>query len=120
MTREAIDRDVLAWMAEPWDDSEARFNELALRVFRHQFAHCAPYRAFCESRGARPDALAAWTDIPCVPTGAFKSAPLCSFDEKELMRFIMNSINNTCRIFLKSYLRLNQHQFTGIGTKSQR
>ncbi len=91
MTREAIDRDVLSWMGEPWDDSEARFDELALRVFRYQFERCDPYRAFCESLGVRPDALSSWTEIPCVPTGAFKSARLCSFEEKRTVRVFRTS-----------------------------
>ena len=91
MSRDALDRDVLAWMGEPWDDSETRFNELALRLFRHQFEHCGPYRAFCESRDVRPEALSSWTDIPCVPTGAFKSARLCGFDEKETAQVFRTS-----------------------------
>jgi hypothetical protein len=72
---------VRAWMSEPWETptDESRFTALALRLFAHQFEHCAPYRAFCEARGVRPGSVARWEDVPPVPTGAFKAFPLRSF-----------------------------------------
>jgi hypothetical protein len=59
---------------EPVSDGE--FNELALGIFRHQYEHNAPYRAYCERRGAGPDSVDSWTEVPAVPTDAFRSAAL--------------------------------------------
>jgi hypothetical protein len=52
------------------------FEAWALRVFRHQFERNPPYRAFCERRGVTPATVAAWTDVPAVPTRAFRDADL--------------------------------------------
>jgi hypothetical protein len=59
---------------------EARFTELALRVFAYQFAHNPPYAAYCRRRGVIPDRLADWRDIPAVPTAAFKEVALVAGD----------------------------------------
>jgi hypothetical protein len=78
--RAALDRAVLAWTRESlWGDDEERFAELALALYAHQFAHCLPYRRFCEARGATPAALRDWREIPPVPSGAFKELALRSF-----------------------------------------
>jgi hypothetical protein len=52
------------------------FEAWAFRVFAHQLAHNGPYRAFCERRGATPDTVRRWDDIPPVPTAAFRHADL--------------------------------------------
>ena len=54
----------------------AAFEGLALEVFEYQFAENAPYRRYCERRGSTPESVGAWTDIPAVPTAAFKEAAL--------------------------------------------
>ncbi len=78
--RAALDARALAWMREPqWVEDEARFEALARDLFAFQFAHCEPYRRFCEGRGRTPSTVAAWREIPAVPTGAFKELPLRSF-----------------------------------------
>jgi hypothetical protein len=56
------------------------FDALARDVFAHQFAGNAPYRAFCERRGATPATVGHWTEIPAVPTDAFKAAALVAGD----------------------------------------
>lgn len=56
------------------DDRE--FNRLALSAFAHQFRHNLPYGAFCRAMGVLPDAVKWWTDIPAIPTSAFKEADL--------------------------------------------
>jgi hypothetical protein len=58
----------------PLDD--AAFGALALEVFAYQFARNTPYRLFCERRGASPETVRHWTEVPAVPTDAFKAAPL--------------------------------------------
>jgi hypothetical protein len=56
------------------------FDRLARAVFAHQFACNRPYRLFCERRGAAPETVAHWTEIPAVPTDAFKAAALVCGD----------------------------------------
>ncbi len=58
------------------DRSGEDFGELALAVFRHQLANCAPYRAYCSSRGVAAGSVTAWQAIPPVPIQAFKWADL--------------------------------------------
>ncbi|HEX6039964.1 hypothetical protein [Longimicrobium sp.] len=60
------------------------FDRLARAVFAHQFACNRPYRLFCERRGASPDTVARWTDVPAVPTDAFKAAALVCGDPTEI------------------------------------
>lgn len=52
------------------------FEPWALRVFAHQFAHNPPYRDFCRRRGATPDTVGRWQDVPAVPAAAFKQVDL--------------------------------------------
>ncbi len=42
----------------------------------HQFACNTPYRLYCERRGATPESVRHWTEVPAVPTDAFKAAAL--------------------------------------------
>lgn len=58
--------------------ADAEFNGLAIMLFTLQFKHNQPYRIICEARGVTPDALTHWTQIPTVPTAAFKELELTS------------------------------------------
>ena len=52
------------------------FSELALELFALQF-RCNPvYAKICEARGLTPNSVEHWTQIPHVPTGAFKELEL--------------------------------------------
>jgi hypothetical protein len=51
---------------------EQDFNALAHGLFSLQFEHNPPYRRFCEARGARPESVRHWNEVPAIPTGAFK------------------------------------------------
>jgi hypothetical protein len=55
---------------------ENDFNRLALELFALQFKSNAAYRKICEARGLTPNALEHWTQIPAVPTAAFKELDL--------------------------------------------
>jgi hypothetical protein len=78
--RAELDARALAWMREAdWRCDERRFDALARDLFAFQFAHCAPYRRFCEGRSVTPSSVRSWRDIPPVPTGAFKELALTSF-----------------------------------------
>ncbi len=52
------------------------FDKLALELFALQFKHNAAYRKICEARGCTPNAVEHWTQIPVVPTSAFKELDL--------------------------------------------
>ena len=59
-----------SWRGEKWSD--ARFDELARRIFTLQFEASVPYRKYCVSRGADPGGIRDWREIPPVPTAAFR------------------------------------------------
>jgi hypothetical protein len=58
------------WLEEPAGDAE--FNGCALLLFAGQFRANTTYRKLCETREVTPDSLTHWTQIPAVPTSAFK------------------------------------------------
>lgn len=59
------------------------FNQLALELFALQFQHCAAYRRLCGARGVTTESLKHWTQIPPVPTAAFKELELTSLSRQE-------------------------------------
>ena len=58
--------------------SPAKFSTLALELFALQFRHNAAYQKICTARGATPDRVTHWSQIPAVPTAAFKWLELTS------------------------------------------
>src|SRR5690242_10703382 len=54
----------------------AAFEPLALELFAWQFRQNRAYRAFCERSGRTPESVQSWTDIPALPTSAFKELEL--------------------------------------------
>lgn len=67
---------------EPLDD--AAFDDLALQVFRYQFRENEVYAGFCRRRGIEPDTVSRWTEVPAVPTRAFKALRLVSGPPEEV------------------------------------
>jgi hypothetical protein len=64
------------------------FNELALELFALQFKFNPAYRKICEARRLTPDVVGHWTQIPFVPTAAFKELELsCISPEKRTAVF---------------------------------
>lgn len=59
------------------------FNSLALELFALQFAHNASYQAICRARKLTPETVTHWTQIPAVPTSAFKELELTSIPAEE-------------------------------------
>ena len=55
---------------------EPLFDPLALELFALQFQHNAAYRKICAARGRTPRTVEHWTQIPAVPTAAFKEPEL--------------------------------------------
>jgi acyl-CoA synthetase (AMP-forming)/AMP-acid ligase II len=98
--RAALDARVLSWMREPdpgGPDDEARFDALARELFAFQFERCVPYRRFCEGRGRTPARVSRWTEIPAVPTGAFKELALRSFPPERECHAFRTSGTTTAR-----------------------
>ena len=101
MTRRAVERRILAWIAEgvepPADRAAAdeRFGELALALFAHQYESGDAYRVLCDSFGRNPSNVERWSDIPAVPTGAFKQARLATFPAEREVRTFRTSGSST-------------------------
>ena len=97
MTRDEIEAELLHWMREePAREDDARFERLALALFAWQLEHCAPYRRFCERRGATPESVQTWDAIPAVPTGAFKEVALRCFEPDAVVKtFRTSGTSNT-------------------------
>jgi hypothetical protein len=62
---------------------ETEFGQLALELFSLQFELNQPYRTLCKARGASPQTVHEWTQIPAVPTLAFKELELSCFPPAE-------------------------------------
>ena len=52
--------------------ADAEFNGMALMLFTLQFEYNPAYRKFCQARAITPEVTTHWTQIPAVPTSAFK------------------------------------------------
>ena len=59
------------------------FNRLALELFALQFGHNAACRKICEARRLTPQVVEHWTQIPAVPTAAFKELELTCLPPNE-------------------------------------
>lgn len=62
----------------PLDD--AAFDTLARDIFRFQFERNTALAAFCHRRSIAPDTVSHWSELPAVPTAAFKEVPLVAGD----------------------------------------
>jgi hypothetical protein len=60
-----------------------QFNEFALELFKLQFANNFAYQKICEARKLTPQTVGHWTQIPFVPTAAFKELELTSLAPDE-------------------------------------
>jgi len=90
--RALLEAELLAWMREDeWRPDEARFARLALELFAVHFERCAPYQAWCRRRGATPDRVDDWREIPSVPTSAFKELALRCFPAERTRRTFRTS-----------------------------
>ena len=59
------------------------FTTLALDLFAAQFRCNAAYRKFCEARRATPATVSAWSEIPALPTTAFKEFEVTALSPAE-------------------------------------
>ncbi|GAB3824167.1 acyl-CoA synthetase family protein [Hymenobacter jeollabukensis] len=56
---------------------------LALRLFRHQAEHCAPYRQWLQALGCRPEQVQRLTDVPFLPIEFFKTQDVVTLEPGE-------------------------------------
>lgn len=66
--------------AQPLHDT---FDALALELFALQFKHNLAYRKICEARKLTPQVVEHWTQIPAVPSAAFKELEMTSLAPHE-------------------------------------
>jgi hypothetical protein len=78
---------IVAYMGGADDD----FGALATEVFRHQYRLNEPYRAYCDARGAKPDTVLSWQQVPAVPADAFKAATLLCGDPADAVAIYRTS-----------------------------
>ena len=73
---------VLAAFRQPVDMPlpEPEFDALARAVFAWQYERNPHFAAFCRTRGRTPATVGHWTEVPAVPTAAFKHVPLAAGD----------------------------------------
>ncbi len=62
--------------------SEATFNEVALKVFKHQFENNTIYRSFCDLLYIHPSDVKTLSEIPFLPIQFFKSHEIVSSREE--------------------------------------
>jgi hypothetical protein len=82
--------DLLAFIAMD-GCTDDQFDELALRLFAHQYEANAPFRGFCQRRGATLRNVKTWSDIPAVPIDAFKAMELRCATPSPTERVFMTS-----------------------------
>ena len=82
--------DLLAFIAQD-ACTDDQFDQLALRQFAYQYESNAPFRSFCQRRGATLRNVKTWSDIPAVPIDAFKAMELRSEPASATERVFMTS-----------------------------
>ena len=74
--------------------SDSDFNCLALLLFRHQFDRNLAYRRYCDLLGISASQVNHWSQIPAVPTTAFKDTDLTTLPPKQ-RRYVFHSSGTT-------------------------
>lgn len=59
-------------------DNDTEFEEIALRVFHHQYIHCKVYQRFCNLLGITKNSVTQTTQIPFLPIAFFKKETIVS------------------------------------------
>ncbi len=85
-TAEELARDIMGVLQNGPDGDPGSFEELAMRVFTHQFANNEPYRDYCNAAEVSPGSIHSHREIPAYPTSAFKSEIVTSFPFSEAVQ----------------------------------
>jgi len=86
-----LDAMILDLIAHDPGPDEGRFNEVALALFAHQYERNEVYRKYCQRRDSDPKSVDRWTQIPAVPTAAFKEMPITTFPVERAVRVFKTS-----------------------------
>lgn len=92
VAREELDREILAFIEKGigYHDEEM-FNNLALKEFNHQYYENQIYQNLCRSKGVSPGGVTHWSEIPPLPTNAFKETVIASFPLSETELSLLTS-----------------------------
>lgn len=82
--------DLLDFMQRP-DAGEDAFNELALRLFAHQFRNNPALQRYGRQQGKTLRTVKHWRDIPAVPINGFKELTLSCVPPEQCARVFMTS-----------------------------
>jgi hypothetical protein len=96
-----LEAEVVAFIRDPAPDP-ARFDELALRLWRWQLDGIPLYRRFCEGRGATAEDVRSWRDVPALPVEAFKVADLVHAREAVTHRFMTSGTSSWGRQYARA------------------
>ncbi len=81
--------DLLRLIQTDQGDTDALFNDLAIRLYRYQFEQNPPYRQFCLTQSNHQ--IDRWQDIPPLPVTAFKYAAIACRPLSEAVRVFHSS-----------------------------
>src|SRR5699024_180296 len=93
-------------------NSEEDFSDLALDVFKYQYATVPVYQAFCKALQRHPDSISTIEEIPFLPIEFFKSHKV--YNEQNPVEEIFTSSGTTGSITSKHFvhsLKLYEHTF---------
>lgn len=84
---------------------------LALRLFRHQARHCAPYRQWLAALGCRPEAVTQLAHVPFLPIEFFKTQDVVTVEpgDEWLARQVFRSSGTTLAQRSRHLLRDPDH-----------
>ncbi len=87
-----IEQEIHAAIGKSWL-SDDNYNALALKLFYYQLEHNHSYRAYCRTKGVTENEVNHWSQIPALPTDAFKfpNAPVVSFPITEKKHTFLTS-----------------------------
>ncbi len=89
---EELDADIVEFIRQGLDNyDEEKFNLLALREFRIQYMASPVYREYCENQERTPENVRHWSEIPAIPTSAFKEHAITSFPLKDAELALLTS-----------------------------
>ena len=89
-----LDRRILTFLdaaARAWRADPAELNALFLTLFAHQVRWNPAYARYAAARGAVPDRLTSWKEIPPVPARAFGQMRLATFPPAAAVRTFRSS-----------------------------
>lgn len=82
--------DLMGFMSRPPGGGD-EFNDLALRLFAHQFRHNLAFQRYCRQQEKTVRTVKHWRDIPAVPINAFKDLTLSCVRPENCDRVFMTS-----------------------------